>query len=109
MNHEEAIKIIEPIIHAIDRLKFDSSYYQTLLKDHRILNEELRKQEKIITELASFRRKFQLIEKVSDVMICTQCDGTKGGMEGDEYSGFDYWECDKCQGQGIISKNTTTP
>ena len=54
-------------------------------------------------ELLNYKRKLELIEKVSNKRICNNCDGIGGFVQGDEMSGFDEFECSSCQGTGINS------
>lgn len=102
MEYQKAKEQIENFINAINTIKLEASNSK-INKDARAKadNKVLELQQEI-NRLKQFERKFNLLNNHSNIKICEQCDGHGGGVEGDDFSGYQQWECDVCQGKGIL-------
>lgn len=106
MEYQKANEHIDAFIIAMNTLKIEAA--------NSVINKTVRdKCEQKVNELLNemkvlkqFKRKYDLIRQHPLVLVevCNACDGYGGGADGDEYSGYNEWACDVCEGSGIVNK-----
>jgi len=102
MKYQQAKEIIDPIIMAINTIRHEAalSVINKTASEH--YQQKIIELKKEISELKEYKRKFKLLTKNTNITICEMCDGRGGGVDGDEHSGMNEWECNNCQGLGVI-------
>lgn len=104
MEYEKAKIIINDFIEATNALKSEALNSTVNRLARQKAEEKIKLLEAEIKELNQYKRKYTILESASNIELCPQCDGRGGGVAGDEFSGFHGWECDCCQGAGVVER-----
>lgn len=102
MEYQKAKEQIDNFIDVLNTIKLEALSSIVNKEARQKADVKINELQKEINRLKPFERKFNILNNNSDIKICVQCDGLGGGVEGDEYSGFNQWECDYCQGKGVL-------
>lgn len=104
MEYEKAKTTINDFIDAVNTIKLEALNSKANRDARQKADDKIKLLETEIKELKQYKRKFTRLALVSNIEICPQCDGLGGGVEGDEFSGFHDWQCDNCEGAGIVER-----
>jgi hypothetical protein len=104
-SEQKTQEMINDLIREIQAIQAKADSYSSLKLRYDNLKAEVQRLNERMVLLIGCERKLILLEHASDHRICDGCDGNGGGVCGDEFSGFDEWVCEKCEGSGIVKKD----
>jgi hypothetical protein len=104
MEYEKAKTTINDFIDAVNTIKLEALNSKVNRDARQKADDKIKLLEAEIKELKQYKRKFTTLSALSNVEICPQCDGYGGGADGDEFSGFQEWQCDRCEGACVVER-----
>ena len=104
MEYEKAKTTINDFISALNTIKLEALNSKVNRDARQKSDDKVKLLEAEIKNLKEYKRKFTLLSSFSNVEICPQCDGYGGGVDGDEFSGYQEWQCDGCEGACIVER-----
>lgn len=102
MTTKEAIKIIEDFAEATRILKVEASTAEHNRNSVSSLRQRVKELEAESRQNRNLQRNITMLEKASGFEICKQCDGDGGVYIDMGEAGAEGYECDVCNGAGII-------
>jgi len=104
MEYKEAKEFIGKFKEALQGIEYEASAHKYAKERSQKLEEENKKLKDELKELKGYKRRYNLLASASNVEICNQCDGAGGHVIDMGEQGCEGWECEACQGTGIIEK-----
>jgi DnaJ-class molecular chaperone len=104
---QEAVDKINDLVFALNKLKEDAVGFEIKSKLILKLEDKIWALNEEKSNLLQYKKWYKNLEEKGSLAICKDCNGDGGHACGDEFSGWDFIECETCSGEGVIPKTTS--